>query len=181
MGRKAKYRIRCNTENKWIYSEFLEDLPTECPNDSGHTINSNLTVLSEYESLNIEDFIEDGAIPYVVSDEEHTTTSNNYQEKVVLSLTSLPTSRYKVTFYSEFSQTNDKGGAEIQCTIGGEEIAQAGMEPEDKKVDYETFSGFTILELTGDVDIKINWRKSDHANQGTANCRRARIELTKVI
>ena len=41
-----RYRIRCTTENKYEFVTSLTE-PTECPVDSGHTIDSSLTTLVE--------------------------------------------------------------------------------------------------------------------------------------
>lgn len=181
MGRKAKYRLRCTTEDTWVNTDYIEDKPTVCPNDSNHDVLEDSITIYGYESLDIADFIEEGEINYVVNDVEQRTTSTTYQEKVVLNLTNLPSTRYKIVFYSEVTQTHNGGGVQIQCTVNGEEIAQFGMEPDDKNVDYETFSGFTVMDLSGNVEIKINWKKSSHSSQGTAVCRRGRIEVTKAL
>ena len=39
-----KYRLWCNTENSYVYV-WAEELPTKCPNDTSHTIDTNKTVI----------------------------------------------------------------------------------------------------------------------------------------
>ena len=41
---KFKYRLWCNTENAYVYV-WADSVPSECPNDSGHTINDNKTAI----------------------------------------------------------------------------------------------------------------------------------------
>jgi len=40
----SNWRLWCVTEQAWVYTQS-ESEPTECPNDSGHTIDPNLTVI----------------------------------------------------------------------------------------------------------------------------------------
>ena len=39
-----RYRIWCSTENAYVY-EWAETEPTDCPNNNGHTIDTNLTTI----------------------------------------------------------------------------------------------------------------------------------------
>lgn len=45
----SKYRIWCETEQVYVHTGFLEDgdTPTDCPNDSAHTIDSDKTTVVE--------------------------------------------------------------------------------------------------------------------------------------
>lgn len=50
MRQKVKYRIRCTTDNTWEETDFIsstDPIPTTCPVDSGHTINTGLTSIVE--------------------------------------------------------------------------------------------------------------------------------------
>jgi hypothetical protein len=44
-----KFRLRCITEDSWV-SAWSEDEPTECPNNSQHSIDTTSVTIVEYES-----------------------------------------------------------------------------------------------------------------------------------
>ena len=41
----AKYRLWCETEGTYVFSGYVASEPTECPNNAGHTINPDYTIL----------------------------------------------------------------------------------------------------------------------------------------
>lgn len=61
MATVYKYRVWCNTESAWqyVWSES-ETEPTNCPNDTGHTIDSDKTTIAEV-SGDAQAYTEDGA------------------------------------------------------------------------------------------------------------------------
>lgn len=180
MKRNAKYRIRCNTENDWVHTDFMDSVPTQCPNDPSHIINQDSTTLEIYESLDINDYVIDSELNYALDETDETTSSQDYQEKVRLHLTDLPYSKYKIAFYAEVKETQESETVGVQCMVNDIEVAQVEVS-DNITVDYESFSGFAIVELSGTVDIKINWRQTSATSTGVAHCRRGRIEITKSV
>jgi len=59
MATVYKYRVWCNTESGWQYV-WAEEEPTVCPNNTGHTIDSDKTSISE-SSGDAQAYTEDGA------------------------------------------------------------------------------------------------------------------------
>ena len=114
------------------------------------------------------------------SDGTSTTTSTSYQNKVTLTTGVLPSGKYKVSYYAEYRNNNNGGGVEVEIDVGGTVIAHGGMEPDDKNVDYHSIGGFKISTLNGAQTIRIRYRRSSHSGLGTAECRRARIEIYRI-
>lgn len=49
-----KYRIWCVTENNWVETDWINEPPTECPNDSLHTVDTtNTTIIDSLSGNNI--------------------------------------------------------------------------------------------------------------------------------
>jgi len=59
MATVYKYRVWCDTESGWQYV-WAESEPTDCPNDPGHTIDSDKTTVVE-ASGDAQAYTEDGA------------------------------------------------------------------------------------------------------------------------
>ena len=151
---------------------------------NGDIDSGGLTLLDSTISSHVpKDYFEQGSVDindyFTISDDEEWTTSKNYQNKATLTLINVLKSEYKINFYSELGKSSDKGGAVIQCTVNDIEIASMELKPKDKKHPFLTFGGFDIRELSGDIDIKINWKKGE-GKDGTSKCRRARIEIIKL-
>ena len=67
-----RYRIRCNTDNKFEYVNSLTE-PTECPSNSAHTIDGNLTTL-------LEEGVIDPDVEIIDTTEQAIDISYNYKE-----------------------------------------------------------------------------------------------------
>lgn len=179
MAKRVKFRVRCLTEDDWVSTGFINSgsVPTECPNHSSHSIADTLTTIIEEEVIDTSDSITGDH--YMVSDDVQSTTSTTYQNKLTFTALDLEEGNYKINFYAESGSSSTKTGVEIQCTVGGVEIGYNGYIPKNKDYEYMSFSGFGILNLSGDVEIKINWRRGDKS--GTVKCRNARVEIIRVI
>ena len=118
---------------------------------------------------------------YDEDEDEEDTNSTTYQTKLTHDTASLPSGDYRIGYYAEYSQDNNSGGCEVEVDVGGTVIAQAGMEPDDERVDFHVMGGFQELNLSGVQTIRIRWRRASYSSSGNAEIRRARIEIWRVI
>lgn len=109
---------------------------------------------------------------------EQITSSSDYVNKLTLNAYGLEDGNYKISYSAEVGQTSTSGGVTIQCLLDDVEIGNIGSEPNDINY-YKSFCGFKIVNLSGDSVIKINWKRDQ--NKGAAKCRRATIEIIRVI
>ncbi len=91
-----KYRIYCNTEATFV-EEWSETIPTECPNNAGHSIDSdNIVIIDKLDVFGSE-------YNYAVSDVESSTTATSWQEKLDLTANDLPAGKYRIEWSFEWS------------------------------------------------------------------------------
>lgn len=67
------YRVVCLTEDTFVLTSELSSLPTECPNNAGHTIDASRTVLvssiaSSKPIIYATSFVEPPSLPYKTAD-----------------------------------------------------------------------------------------------------------------
>jgi len=72
------FRIWCNTESAYVESDWATDAPTECPNDAGHSIDTNsIAIISTqdvYPHTYISMSFNNKTIPYIEVDSDSWTT-----------------------------------------------------------------------------------------------------------
>lgn len=112
---------------------------------------------------------------YQESDALSTTTSSTFQNKVTFTTTSLPSGTYRLGYTCEISNASNGVLTELQVTLGGSTVALPTMEADN---DFLLFGGFVHRSLSGVVTANMNYRA---ATGGTAQIRRARLELWRVV
>lgn len=174
---RAKYRLYCETESLWKYTDWLDNPPTECPDNAGHAIIVNsIVIIDTIESIFGTEY------NFAVSDVESTTTATDWQEKTEMSLTDLPEGNYRIEWSFEWSYSfQESAGANFGVHInwGAITIMETEMAvPKNGtygKGCYYHQGGFGYVNLTaGDHKIAINY----HAVGGKiAYIRKARLEI----
>jgi hypothetical protein len=112
----------------------------------------------------------------VASDEsESSTTSQQWQEKLKLTTTSLPSGEYRIGWYFEIAQTNIADTVEARVELNDvSELCGVVKEVKDTS-DWIPISGFYHDQsLSGVNTIDIDYRQQKGS---TAKIRRARIEI----
>jgi hypothetical protein len=118
---------------------------------------------------------------YANHEPETNTTFTSYQNKVTLTTPVLTAGTYKVTFYSEISQSDQKP-TKVRVRLDGVTVLaeiQETIEFSSGNIDYLTACGFDIQPLTAAVHT-VTLDYSSTSEGGTAKIRRARIELIRV-
>jgi hypothetical protein len=116
---KFKYRVWCNTENDYAYV-WADSKPSECPNDAGHTIDTNKTsIIQTRPEFKIDP--NNGPDLKIVSDDGNTVkqiTMNN-AGNLVLDGAELEhnKTKYETTHIDKESTTSSNYIECSQCTI----------------------------------------------------------------
>ncbi len=176
MQHKYRYRVYCNTESAFVV-EWSETTPTECPNNAGHSIDSNNIVIVDKLDVFGSEY------NYAVSDEESSTTSTSWQEKLDLSINDLPEGEYRLEWSFEWSFShseccNANFGVHINwgaIVLSETELSvPTGGTYEDGGFYHQ--GGFGYVTLTeGNHKVAINFYAG--IAERTAYIRRARLEL----
>ena len=58
----CKYRIYCNTESAYVETDFVDTIPTECPNDKEHQIDTESITKIEIKDCDVIGKIEQSAL-----------------------------------------------------------------------------------------------------------------------
>jgi uncharacterized membrane protein YgcG len=113
----------------------------------------------------------------ISSENESSTTSSSYQQKVRLTTSNLPKGIYRIGFYFETRQSNASDAVEVRIQENDTyTIANVEQEPDDYR-DIFSYGGFIYRKLEGINYIDIDWRQQ---RGSTAYIRRARLEIWRV-
>jgi hypothetical protein len=127
-----------------------------------------------YNILNINEY-------ETSSEDIHSTTSTNWQQKLRLVLTDLAVGKYKIDWYYEwaYSHGNSKFKARIELD-DTDTCMETAVRPSESSVsDYRDGSGFAYVNLTGGSHhIDLDYCSSKRGK--TSYIRRARIALRRV-
>ena len=92
---KYKYRVWCNTEAKWIETDFTTLTPSGCPNNNLHSINQDETTIIDTEK---SDEL------YIECEDEFGTNSIDWQRKLRMTLSDIPSGTYEIEWYFEYNE-----------------------------------------------------------------------------
>ncbi len=134
---------------------------------------------------------------FIKNEDTLQTTSNKYQEALILTTPDLPAGNYRISWYYEYTNNSTNGvvvaGIFYENADGGITpevlLAETAYEPEDVKVSglvLNTFStssylsqcGFDYLTLDGITTLKLKYR---NAEQSTSYIRNMKLELWRVL
>lgn len=108
------------------------------------------------------------------SDEESTTTSTNFVDKVSLDTPDLPSAEYKIEYSYELAQTSSGDLSLSEVALGSEVIAAPSMESDG---DWHSAGGFAYRTFSGIKTLVIRYRTNNVTN--AARIRRARIRIER--
>jgi hypothetical protein len=165
-----KWKIYCETEDKWVY-EWIEtgDPPLDyCPVSGTHTVTSGSQAIDVVGSTAAE-FIDRADSVGIES-----TTSTSPQTKATITTDSLPSATYKISWSFEI-----KSGDSSKEVAGKVDLDDTGdiFEYETKTIKYELITGFTFEELNGVHNIKIKYYVIDST---ACYIRKARLDIWRV-
>lgn len=156
-----RYRVVCETDGK-VYT-WADSTPTECPNNAGHTIDSNPVI--------VEVATETGRTSEGIS----STTADSWQEKLdwmTIALSGL----YALHFYFEVKTGGvGVGEARVRNVTDGTDASSVDL-TEDK---YCGVGGHKLVAFTGAAkQLRVQWKAAVAGN--TMYVRRARLSLQRV-
>lgn len=115
---------------------------------------------------------------YVISEEESSTTSENYQQKLRLTTNNLPNGEYLILWSCEVKapEGNSKN-TQVRLQLDDSVILEEAAVEEN--AEFAPFAGTVLYVLSGVHTIDMGWRRI--GNSGTSYIRRARIILWRVV
>jgi len=116
---------------------------------------------------------------YAESDKTSSTTSDNYEIKLVLTTNVLPPGTYRIGISAEGNLNQTKHSLKIKATVGENVILDYYKEPKDSsRYQYDSISSFKCLTLSGSHKIVISYGTNN--KKATASIRNARIEIWRI-
>ena len=168
------YQLYCNTESTWVNTPYQTSVPTVCPNNNSHTIDSNSISIVSFENV----YIGTSQWQSVSSLTTSTSTNSTLVNKISFTTSVLPIGNYKVSFYYELNSSGTLPTALCRVIIDTT-IYHTYSGPVITK---QPVNGFFILNITSAVTQTINLQFSLSSGSGspTLVIRNACLELSKV-
>jgi hypothetical protein len=170
----SSYQLYCNTESAWIYTPYQTNVPTTCPNNNSHTIDTNSISIVTSENVYI------GTSQWQSQSSLTTSTSTNstLANKISFTTSVLPIGNYKVSYYYELNTSGTLPTALCKVVINTTTYHTfSGL-----VITRQPISGFFILNISSPTTQVINLQFSLSSGTGspTLVIRNAYIELNKV-
>jgi len=282
MASLVKYRVWCETDNKWVFTNYMDEefgVPTGCPENPAHTIDEDQTSVISREEAYLHDIrikdevvlkaeisdgkvtrngdlsvdvkpchyeidgvlgsfqgasnqsVTDNTINYVFLDfdgslninttgwpanahirlarvqtsggliiqvlnarvlltagidkeinkataeGQDSTSSADWQQKLRLSLTDIPTGTYIVQWYCELRHSNNDAAERAEMRVEVNDMTEVGYSIWPYNL-FEDSGGFAVADLSsGDYTIDLDYRQQ---GGGTAYVRRARLLFWRI-
>jgi hypothetical protein len=114
---------------------------------------------------------------YDEDDAESSTGSNEFQDKLEIDTSSLPSGTYRIAYSCEVQGSNSSGSVCVQVKANSTIIADPRVEIEDNR-DWAPYAGFKHMSLSGINAVTLKYKR-DYTGH-TAKIRYARLELWRV-
>jgi hypothetical protein len=170
----SSYQMYCNTEAVWVYTPYQTSVPTTCPNNFSHTIDTNSISIVTSENV----YIGTSQWQSLSSLSTSTSTNNTLVNKLSFTTSTLPIGNYKISYYYELNASGTLPTAICQVVIGAT-IFHTFSGP---VITRQPISGFFILNVTTATTqtIKLQFSLSSGTGSPTLVIRNTYLELSKV-